>query len=195
MENALTTALNPAAGARREAVSAETFDEIVRQHQRRVYRVLFLLLRDADAADTLTQECFLRAYQKLAGFRGECRIETWLLRIAVNLARDHGRNRKVWFWRRLIALEEIGERKASEPVATEASPEQVLLAREELKAVCAAVNSLPEQQRTVFLLRFAEEMALVEIGEVLGLRLGTVKAHLFRATERVREAVRKQPCP
>ena len=71
------------------------FDEVVRRHQRRVYRVLVLLVRDPDEADTLTQECFLRAYQSLSRFRGECSVQTWLLRIAINLAKDHARNRRV----------------------------------------------------------------------------------------------------
>ena len=78
----------------------------MRQHQRRVYRVIYLLVRDADTADTLTQECFLRAYQKRASFRGECRIETWILRIAVNLVRDHGKNRRASFWKRLVGLDD-----------------------------------------------------------------------------------------
>src|SRR5207237_5211333 len=88
-----------------QGIAAEDFDEIVRQHQRRVYRVLFLLLRNSDAADTLTQECFVRAYEKRSSFRGEARIDTWLLQIAVNLARDHSRNRRAGFWKRLIGLE------------------------------------------------------------------------------------------
>ena len=105
METALTTALNAPVEEEKEAASSRNFDEIIRLHQRRVYRVLYVLLRDADAADTLTQECFLRAYRKLETFRGECRIETWLLRIAVNLARDYGKNRRTSFWRRLVGLE------------------------------------------------------------------------------------------
>ena len=73
VDTVLTTALSSPATDKAEAISTERFDEIMRQHQRRVYRVIFLLVRDADTADTLTQECFLRAYQKRASFRGECR--------------------------------------------------------------------------------------------------------------------------
>ena len=196
METAITTALNSPVAKGKEAISSRSFDEIIRQHQRRVYRVLYLLLKDADAADTLTQECFLRAYKKREGFRGECRIETWLLRIAVNLARDHGKSRRAWFWRRLIGLEDA---EGSETVprqfpGSQPSPERVLLAREELEAVWAAVASLSQQQRTIFLLRFAEEMSLAEIAAILSLSVGTVKAHLFRATAKVRETVKEKSC-
>jgi len=196
VETAITTALNPPVAEEEEAISSKSFDEIIRQHQRRVYRVLYLLLKDADAADTLTQECFLRAYKKRESFRGECRIETWLLRIAVNLARDHGKSRRASFWRRLIGLEDA---EGSETVprqfpGSQPSPERVLLAREELGAVWAAVASLSQQQRTIFLLRFAEEMSLAEIAAILSLSVGTVKAHLFRATAKVRETVKEKSC-
>jgi RNA polymerase sigma-70 factor, ECF subfamily len=193
VETALTTALNTPVQKAAESISSESFDEIIRQHQRRVYRVLYLLLKDADAADTLTQECFLRAYRNLETFRGECRIDTWLLRIAVNLARDHGKSRRASFWKRLIGLEDA-EGNESHFHGSQPSPERVLLAREEVDAVWSAVASLSQQQQTIFLLRFAEEMSLTEIADILKLSVGTVKAHLFRATAKIRETVRDKSC-
>lgn len=177
-------------------MSADRFEEIVRQNQRRVYRVIFLLVRDADAADTLTQECFLRAYQKQASFRGECAVGTWLVRIAVNLARDHVKNRRASFWRRLVGLEEDGSGEASSHsiAALHPSPERTLLAQETLQEVWNAVGLLSQQQQTIFLLRFAEEMSLAEIAAALGLKDGTVKAQLFRATSKVREIVKGKSC-
>jgi len=114
----------------------------------------------------------------------------------VNLARDHGKSRRASFWRRLIGLEDA---EGSETVprqfpGSQPSPERVLLAREELEAVWAAVASLSQQQRTIFLLRFAEEMSLAEIAALLSLSVGTVKAHLFRATAKVRETVKEKSC-
>jgi RNA polymerase sigma-70 factor (ECF subfamily) len=193
VETALTTALNTPVQKVAELISSESFEEIIRQHQRRVYRVLYLLLKDADAADTLTQECFLRAYRNLGGFRGECRIDTWLLRIAVNLARDHGKSRRASFWKRLIGLDDA-EGNESHFHGSQPSPERVLLAREEVEAVWSAVASLSQQQQTIFLLRFAEEMSLTEIADILKLSVGPVKAHLFRATAKVRETVRDKSC-
>lgn len=72
-------------------IEQEDFDWIVSQNQKRIYRTLLLLVRDADAAEVLTQECFLRAFPKRGEFRGESALTTWLVRIAVNLARDHNR--------------------------------------------------------------------------------------------------------
>jgi RNA polymerase sigma-70 factor, ECF subfamily len=172
-------------------ITAETFDAIVRQYQRKVYRVILLLTKDRDVADTLTQECFLRAYQSRETFRGECRVDTWLLRIAVNLVRDHARNRKASFWKRLVGLDESGE-NAKETASSRPSPERSLMARAELQAVWESVNRLSRQQRAIFLLRFVEEMPLSDIADVLGLKLGSVKAHLFRALTNVRTEMKEQ---
>ena len=188
METVLTRALNTVAEEKAEGISSQQFDALIREHQRRVYRVIFLLVKDADAADTLTQECFLRAYQKRASFRGECRIETWILRIAVNLARDHGKSRRISFWRKLAGLEASGPREIAAP---QPSAERDLLAREELQAVWDAVTSFSPQQQTVFLLRFAEEMSLAEIAAVMGLKIGSVKAQLFRAIGRLRQQMKE----
>jgi RNA polymerase sigma-70 factor (ECF subfamily) len=188
----MTSALRPAAEKIAEAISLENFDEIIRQHQRRVYRMILVLTRDADVADTLTQECFLRAYRKRDSFRGECSVQTWLLRIAANLVRDHQKNRRVCFWKRLVGLGNQEEGVAMQVAAPEASPERTLMAREELRAVWDAVETLPQQQRTIFLLRFAQELTLEEVARLLDLQVGTVKAHLFRAMGRVREMMKEQ---
>jgi RNA polymerase sigma-70 factor (ECF subfamily) len=189
VDTILTTALTGPTAEKVEEISAEKFDEIMRQHQRRVYRVIFLLVRNTDTADTLTQECFLRAYMKRASFRGECRIETWLLRIAVNLVRDHGKSQRASFWRRLVGFED-GEDGGAEPLQFPApgpSAERTLLVREELEAVWNALSSLSPQQRTIFFLRYEEEMSLAQIAGVLDLKVGSVKSQLARATGKLRE--------
>ncbi len=150
------------------------------------------MLKNPEDADNLTQECFLRAYTSMKRFRGECSVQTWLLRIAVNLVRDHARNRRAGFWKRLLRLEDDGVvDNDREPLSVRPSPERGVLAREELDAVWRAVDSLSARQKEVFVLRFAEDMELKEIAEVLDLRIGTVKAQLFRAVTSVREQVRR----
>jgi RNA polymerase sigma-70 factor, ECF subfamily len=161
------------------------FDAVVRENQRRIYRILLALVRDSDVADNLTQECFVRAYQKRRSFRGDASVSTWLTRMAVNLARDHGRNKKSGFWRSLF------ERSVEPGDATcvadrRSSPEQALLAREATGIVLEELSAMPPQQREVFALRFFEELSLEEIASVVECEVGTVKSHLFRAVKRVR---------
>jgi len=194
VDTILTTALSSPATENAKEILAERFEEIMRQHQQRVYRVIFLLVRDEDTADTLTQECFLRAYLKRASFRGECQIETWLLRIAVNLVRDHSKNRRTSFWRKLVGLDE-GESAGAKPrqfPAPEPSAERTLLVREELDAVWNALSSLSPQQRAIFFLRYEEEMSLAQIAALLELKIGSVKSQLARATGKLREMKEKQ---
>jgi len=166
-----------------------SFELIMIEHQKRIYRILFSLIRDADAADTLTQECFLRAYKNFGDFRGEASTTTWLVRIAINLAQDHNRNRRWAFWRGLIRTDCIEKF----PIADiQRSPEQALMDRESANAVMTAVDHLSEKQKTVFLLRFVEEMSLEAIAEVLDLKIGTVKTHLARSLVSVRRECGKE---
>jgi len=177
-------------------LAREEFDEIVRRHQQRIYRVLFGLLRDPDAADTLTQECFLRAYRNRRSFRRESSVGTWLVRIAVNLATDHARNRRNSFWRRLFGGPDDKNVTDVAHVADEvrdprASPERQFAARQELETVWSVVDGLPAQQHVVFVLRFAEEMTLEEIAQAMALEVGTVKSHLARALGAVRKQLKE----
>ena len=192
MENALTSAIDLPSGAPAHTAAAGEFEELVRRHQRRLHRVLLMLVRNADDADTLTQECFLRAFQRLSTFRGDSSIETWLLRIAVNLYRDHVRNQRIMFWKRFQGLDDDAAVPEVLLVAPDASQERRMIARDELQAVWAAVAELSPRQREVFTLRFVEDMDLREIAETLGLKVGTVKAQLFRSITAVRKKLEEQ---
>jgi RNA polymerase sigma-70 factor (ECF subfamily) len=121
-------------------------------------------------------------------------VETWLVRIAVNLARDHLRSRRRAFWSMLLRRDAREVQGAELPDCLDGSPspERLLIGRQQAAAVWAAAGALPLQQRTVFLLRFAEEMTLDEISQATQLELGTVKSHLHRALLAVRHHLRKE---
>jgi RNA polymerase sigma-70 factor, ECF subfamily len=189
MEDALEIT---AAGRIGDRTSALDFERLVPEHQQRIYRILLGLVRDADTADNLTQECFVRAYEKRSSFRGESSVSTWLVSIAINLARDHQRDRRTGFWRRLFASP-AEEREAAMSNATDhgASAEQRVMAAQQLSQVWRVVEGLSTRQREVFLLRFVEELPLEQIADVTGMRIGTVKAHLSRAVWAVRQRVRE----
>jgi len=187
LETALIETATP--GVAKGRIVPEEFETIVREHQRRIYRLLLALVRDSDEADNLTQECFLRAFRKRASYRGEACIATWLTRIAINLACDRGRNRRLTFWKRLLR----GQDTAVQTVAdNRQSPEESLLAQEKTGAIWTMVGRLPGKQRAVFVLRYAEEMPLDEIASTMDLDVGTVKAHLWHATRAVRCRLRRQ---
>jgi RNA polymerase sigma-70 factor, ECF subfamily len=166
--------------------AAQDFATVVATHRPQIFRFLLASTRDPDLAETLTQDCFLKAHRNWASFRGESSPMTWLMRIAINLQKDHWRNRRMQFWRQ-TRTNAVDVDEASEWLPSgECSAEQRLLAKEQVAHVWKAVSGLSERQRTVFMLRHVEEMELSEIAKTTGLSEGTVKAHLSRALARVR---------
>src|SRR5438034_2363224 len=106
-----TTSGFMAASMGNPAAELENFERLVAQYRTRVLRFVFASVRDMDVAETLTQDCFWNAYKNLTTFRGDCSVNTWLMKIAVNLIRDHARNRRFQFWRKApqVHSEEIHE--------------------------------------------------------------------------------------
>src|SRR5580704_6222972 len=83
----------------RETLELEDFTSLVMRYRPAVFRFLLFSLRDRDAAETLAQECFLKAYKARDAFRGDSKVSTWLMHIALNLVRDYTRNRRLQFWK------------------------------------------------------------------------------------------------
>ena len=170
-----------------QVTELDDFDEVVRLYRPRIFRYLIATLRDRDMAESLTQDCFLKAWNARHQFRGESSLMTWLTRIAVNLVRDHARSQRMRFWQKARA-EDIDPSDIGDWLADERTgPEQTLLAREQATEVWDAVKTLSPNQRTVFLLRFVDEMELAQIAEATGMNENTVKSHLYRALRSVRE--------
>jgi RNA polymerase sigma-70 factor (ECF subfamily) len=162
-------------------------EEWMRLYRGRIFRYILFATRDEDVAESLTQDCFLRAHTAQASFRGECAMSTWLMRIAVNLVRDHQRSMKLRFWRRAAMLDasEMSDRLPD----TQSSTEHRLIAQERVTTVWRAVETLSERQRSIFLLRFVEELELPEIAEAMRMNVNTVKSHLYRALSVVKRQV------
>ncbi len=169
----------------------QDFDTVVQRYWPRILRFLLAAVQDPDLAETLTQDCFLKAYRSRQGFRGESSLNTWLISIAVNLVRDHARSRTFQFWRK-AQHSAVDNASAGEwlPDRT-VSPEQRALIREQVQAVWDATRDLSDRQRTVFLLRFVEDLDIVEIAQATGLTENAVNVHLFRAVRAIRKRVRK----
>ncbi len=173
--------------ATQEAPERVDFDQVAREYRPQIFRFLLSSTRDAELAETLTQDCLLKAYRNWSSFRGDAKVLTWLLRIAINLQKDQWRNRRLQFWRQ-ATTNAVDVSEAGNWLPSDAStPEQQVSARQQVKLVWRAVEKLSGRQRTIFLLRHVEEMEIAEIAEAMGLSEGTVKAHLSRAMGRVRE--------
>src|SRR6516165_12810168 len=114
---AACSALEPMTKATADEVAERDFASIVATHRPQIFRFLLASTRDLDLAETLTQDCFLKAHRNWSGFRGESSAITWLMRIAINLQKDHWRNRRVQFWRQTrsnaVDADEVSEWLAS----------------------------------------------------------------------------------
>jgi RNA polymerase sigma-70 factor (ECF subfamily) len=165
------------------------FDDIAAVHELyegRIFRFLFVSVRDRDVALSLTQDTFMNAWRTRASFRGDCSIATWLMSIAVNLLRSHTRTESFRFWKRAGTTAVSADDLSAQLPHPERSAESSLIAHEQVKQIWAAVDRLTPPQRTIFLLRFVEEIELSEIAKVMNMPVPTVKSHLYRALGHVR---------
>ena len=161
------------------------FGSLVDRFQRKIYRVAYAIVRDDVEADTITQDTFIQAYTHLAKFQGRSEFETWLTRIAINRSRDSLRRRR--FVRFFSGDSDENREGWVEPVDDRPDPEREIMAHQLRAAIERAERLLSSQQQVIFRLRHYENHSLEEIAELLGLRAGTVRAHLFRAIHKIRK--------
>jgi len=161
------------------------FGLLVERFQRKIYRVAYAIVRDDAEADTITQDTFVQAYTHLSRFEGRAEFETWLTRIAINRSRDSLRRRR--FLRFFSSSDDENREGWIEPVDDRPDPEREFMAHQLRAAIESAERKLSAQQQVIFRLRHYENRSLEEIAELLGLRSGTVRAHLFRAVHKIRK--------
>lgn len=162
------------------------FETLLRQNNRRLYRLASSILRDDSEAEDAVQEGYVRALTHLDGFKGEASLATWLARIVANEALGRLRRR-----RPVIEISEIAETHASgEPTGAAihaANPEHAAARREIRALIENAVDALPVPFRAVFVLRAIEQMSIEETADLLGVAPATVKTRFHRAHKLLRQ--------
>lgn len=161
---------------------ARDYALLVDRYQRRLHWTCLRLLGDADEADDVVQEAFVRAYDHLSDYDPGFRFYTWIFRIARNLALNRLRRRRLWGF---LSLSGPG---APEPEAVDDSGSAVE-GRELAEALAACLEGLPGDQRECFRLRHAEDFSYAEIAATLGVPQGTVMSRLSRAREKMRRCI------
>ena len=156
------------------------FETLYRENVGRVYALCLRMSGDADRAEELTQDVFVRAWSRLASYRGDAQFSTWLHRIAVNAVLQKRRGDK----RRELRVETRDADRLAEAPAPRATP----MERMDLER---AVAALPEGARAVFLLHDVQGYKHHEIADMMGLAVGTTKAQLHRARRLLREALER----
>ena len=179
--------LSPEAAPVTEGPAAlDDFEAVFEQHRPRVFRFILASLRDKESAENLTQDCFVRAYKARDRFRGDASAKTWLMQIAANLVRNHQASGRLKFWRRtLVRGSGRFRRRGTGSRTGRCRRNRWMVAKQQVEKIWKVANRLSGKQRMVFLLRFVEDMELLEIAAVTGMKEGTVKTHLFRALQYV----------
>lgn len=162
------------------------FASWVRSEQKRIFLLCQRMLQDREEADSATQDVFLKAYKALQGQNSEIdEPARWLTRIAVNTCLDRLRSRRWQFWKKRPAPDDETLILAM-AVSRTPDAEDRMFAKEIYLRLYAALDRLSDRQRAVFTLKHFEDRSLEEIGVILGLDTGTVKAHMSRAVAKLR---------
>ncbi len=155
----------------------DAFAQLVQRYQRRIFNLVYRMLQQYEEASEITQETFLAAWQGLPSFRGDARFATWLYRIAYN-----------------CALKQLETRKRDRALQAALQAEQALESEDTYKSADAQIDEherqafvqehlsrLPAKYRAVLILRHLQDMTYEEMAEILTMPVGTIKTHLFRA--------------
>lgn len=169
------------------AGDGHAFAILVDRFQRKIFRVAYSIVRDETEADTVTQDTFVQAYTHLSRFEGRAGLETWLTRIAINRSRDVLRRRRFVSLFTLREDEDGVTETMLEPVDDRPDPERQMMSSQLRGAISRAEKQLSAQQKVIFRLRHYENLSLEDIADHLGLQAGTVRAHLFRAIQKIRK--------
>ena len=168
----------------------ESFNELVRLFEGRVYNLCYRMLGDADSAADAAQDAFLSAFRNLRSFRGGS-FRSWMLRIATNTCYDALRVRKR---RPSVSLDmEADDELASSPLQiadTAESPDDFAQRRELAAAIQDGLTALPDEQRIVLILSDIQGLAYEEIAQITNSNLGTIKSRLSRGRARLREVLK-----
>lgn len=156
--------------------NSEAFATLVERYDRAVYHLAYRTVRNPEEARDVAQEAFFKAFRSLRTFKPGAKFSTWIFSIAYHACCDRLNHRKRY------SNEELPERADAAP-----GPENQAIAADQARRLRAAIEALPEKYRTAITLYHLQGRQYEEIAQVLGIPLGTVKTHLFRAKEQLRK--------
>jgi RNA polymerase sigma-70 factor (ECF subfamily) len=166
----------------------KAFITIVNQYRERLYAIIRSYVKDHDDADDLLQETFMKAYQHLSGFRGDSGLYTWLTRIAINHTLSHLRKMKLRSW---IPLDQVTNSLAAPQPLPDALADQAQMKQ----WIQEATDTLPAKQKTVFILRYVDDLSHADIAKITGNSEGTIKANYFHALNKIKDYIERKQKP
>lgn len=168
------------------------FAELVCLHQKRIYNLALHMTGSPEDAEELTQTAFWHAWRSLQSFREEASFSTWLYRLASNACLDFLRREKHRLRSETVFSLDDSENPVSRIPDLRYSPEEDLTRRELRRSISAGLNLLSEEHRRILIMREINGLSYQEIGELLGLEVGTVKSRLARGRIALRQILVEQ---
>lgn len=165
--------------------NVNAFEDLVAAYEKNVYNLALRMTGNAQDAEDMAQEAFIKAYNSLPSFRGDSKFSVWLYRIVSNVCLDFLRKQNRRPASSLSQEDEDGEETQMDIPDESQSPEQLLERSLTQEAVQRGLQSLSEEQRQILLLREIQGLSYEEIAETLDLEAGTVKSRIFRARKKL----------
>lgn len=167
----------------------KSFELLIIKYQRRIFNVIYKVVRDRDAVEDLAQETFLNAFKSIKRFKGGSSFYTWIYRIAVNVSINYISKRK----KAVFVDEGIMETEVVSDIMANAvdSPERNVQGREFADATSRAIEKIPPDIRTAIILREYEDLSYEEIAEVTDSPIGTVRSRIFRGRAMLKEMLKE----
>lgn len=164
------------------------FDFLVQRYMQKAFHIAFGFARDTETAKDLSQDAFLRAYTRIKQFDGRSSFYTWFYRILVNLCLDHARRSGRVVWQSLDDSIDVlgGQRQLAD---SRSQPDQEAIAGEATRRASETLQAMPKKQRTAFVLRNHQGLAIADIAKVMKTTEGTVRVYLHRAVATLRQSL------
>lgn len=166
------------------------FDLLFERHHARIYSVALGILRNEAEAEDVVQDTFIKAYRRIDQFRGDAALQTWLISIAVNGARDRIRRRSV---RRVLSLEVLHPAVLLRALGAGNDPGTTMAEKEQRQSLWDTVDELPLRLRLPIILRYQQGLSCGEIAEALDLSLSTIYTQLSEGRQQLREWLEDEP--
>jgi RNA polymerase sigma-70 factor (ECF subfamily) len=164
------------------------FDFLVQRYMKKAFHIAFGFARDPETAKDLSQDAFLRAYARIKQFDGRSSFYTWFYRILVNLCLDHARRSGRVVWESLDApIDGLGGQRQLADDSFQ--PDQEAIAGEATRRASETLQAMPKKQRTAFVLRNHQGLAIADIAKVMKTTEGTVRVYLHRAVATLRQSL------
>ncbi len=178
------------------ASSESVFDELVTRYKDRIFNLCYRFLGDREEANDCAQEIFVKVYRSLKGFRLESAFSTWLYRVAVNACKNKLASAEYRYKKKTVSMDTGVQNDSGDDCPVQVpdvslSPVTQLERSEKNRLIQEAIESLPEDQRKVVILRDIEQCSYEEISLITGYNLGTVKSRISRARQALSERLRR----